>query len=155
MLRHPIVPSDSDGYSLIEVLTVLVLVLLMVSLAVPSMGSYVGQQKTRRALDMVAADLAYARALAVRAGEPTTIEFQTSGDYLIQVENVPAEVVKRVSLRSEYPGISLSPPTGTGRLTFNRRGLLRDIGSGFLVASLPGANDTISITATGRVYRDF
>lgn len=155
MRTKQFVPRDTGGYSLVEALTVLVMVLLIVGLAVPSMGAFVEGQKTRRALDVVAADLAYARALAVRAGESTTVEFQAGGDYLILVESTPADTAKRVSLGSEYPGITLGLPSPTGRVTFDRRGLIRDVGSGAIVASMPGSRDTLSFTATGRVYREY
>lgn len=154
MTRHTSLVADRAGHTLIELLTVLVLLMVLVSIAAPSMRGQIAQNKTRRALDRVAADIAYARMAAVRNGTSTVVQF-SGASYTVEVQSSPVRVVRSVELTRDYPGISLSPPTGDGRLVFNSRGLLVSSTPGPIVAAQGSASDTAVITAAGRVYRAY
>lgn len=143
---------DRSGFSIMEMLTVLVLIGLLAGLAQPSLAAYLARQKTRQALDHVVADVALTRMLAVRSGTETELAFTSATAYQIRQSN-PVQSIKRVSLEADYRGVQIAAPTADGRLVFNSRGLLRDRGTGRIVATVAGAGDTVEITTTGRAYR--
>lgn len=148
--------SDRSGYTMIEMLTVLVLVGIIASIAAPSMNSYVGHTKARRALDRVANDIAYARVAAVREGRQATVDFGASGStsYTILLEG-RADPIRTVRLGEDYPGVTVTPPTADRTLTFDSRGLLLTSDPGAIVVSAAGQADSALITTAGRVYRDY
>ena len=53
------------GFTLVELLTAIVIVGIGASLAAPAFGAYVEKNRTRRALDRIVADVAFARLFAV------------------------------------------------------------------------------------------
>ena len=155
-MSHPIrVAAGRGGYTLIELLTVLVLVLLIASLAVPSMNSYLGHTKSRRALDRITNDIALARMAAVRGGARSVMDFGGGNSYTITVEGVPPTVIRQVYLAQEYPGVTVAAPTADARLVFDSRGLLLSSMTGPLTVRAHGQADSALVTAGGRVYRDF
>ena len=146
--------SDRSGHTLIELMTVLVLILLVASFVVPSMDEYVGRNKTRRALDRVVNDVAFARMTAIRAGERSLVAFTGSG-YTVGLRTEVDSVLKSVSLSTEYPGIEVTPPNDEGELVFDSRGVLVGGQAGAIIVTMGSAVDSAIVTAAGRVYRDF
>ena len=143
------------GFSLIEILIVLVLMGITAALAQPSMENYVNRSKTRRALDRLTGDIAMTRMLAVRSGDRAVLEVSGTNRYRIWVEGVPVDTMKDVSLAEDYAGVQVQAPTPDGRLVFNGRGLLVTPGTGLMVARFGALADTLKITAAGRVYRAY
>jgi type II secretory pathway pseudopilin PulG len=154
MTRHISLVANRAGHTLVELLTVLVLLMVLVSVATPSMRGQIAQNKTRRALDRVAADIAYARMAAVRNGASTVLQFSGTS-YTIEVQSSPARTVRSVELTRDFPGVSLTPPTSDGRLVFDSRGLLISSTPGPMIAAQGSASDTAVITAAGRIYRAY
>lgn len=147
--------AGRDGHSLIELLTVLVLILVIASLTAPSMSSYIAEARTRRALDRVASDIAYARMVAVRARTPAAITFSSGTAYTIVLQTSPVKVIRSVSLRGEYAGVTVTPPVTSGSLVFDARGLLTTTNYGPIITRSIHSADTAVITPTGRIYRDY
>jgi prepilin-type N-terminal cleavage/methylation domain-containing protein len=147
--------AGRGGHTLLELLTVLVLILVMASLAAPSMTSYLGHTRTRRALDRVANDIALARMAAVRGGSRAVVDFSGGTSYTIALQSPSPSVLRTVDLGREYRGVTVRPPTADGRLVFDSRGLLLSATTGPIVVSAQGTADSAVITAGGRVYRDF
>lgn len=148
-------PGRTAGYTMIELLTVLVLVMLMVSMAGPSMRSYLNRNRAQRALDRISGDLSYTRALAVRTGQRTVLQFEGADAYSIQVTGAGARTVKRVSLGREFGALSISAPTATRGVAFDARGLVRDAGSGRIVVTAAAVRDSAYLTLSGRIYRAY
>lgn len=138
-----------------ELLVVIALIGITAAFAQPAMSAYVGRAKTRRALDRLTGDIAMARMLAVRSGTRAVVEIDGPDSYRIWMEGSPTETIRRVSLAQDYAGVSLQAATSDSRLVFNARGLLLDPGTGILVARLGAAEDTLRLTAAGRVYRAY
>lgn len=155
-MSHPIrAAAGRGGHTLLELLTVLVLILVIASLAGPSMNRYLGHTKTRRALDRVANDIALARMAAVRGGSRAVVDFSGGNTYTIALQGAAPSVIRTVYLSQEYRGVTVQPPTSNGQLVFDSRGLLLSATTGPIVVSAQGAADSAVITAGGRVYRDF
>ena len=144
------------GFTVIELVVVLMLMGIVAALAQPSMSEYVNRSKTRRALDRVTGEILSARMLAVRSGERAVLELSGPDRYRLWVEGTPVDTIRNVSLAADYPGVTLEAPGFTGgRLVFNGRGLLVDPGSGLVIARMGRRADTLKITAAGRIYRAY
>ena len=146
--------ADRSGHTLIELLTVLVLIAVIASLAAPSMTGYVARSKVRRALDRVTTDIAFARMAAVREGVRSEIVF-TAGSYQVQLQTAVPTIVRTVPLALDYPGVVVRPPTANGRLVFDSRGLVVSAPLVPIVTTAAGLADSAVITAAGRVYRAY
>lgn len=150
-----------DGYSLIELLTVLVLIAVLTSMAGPAMGRYVQQNKTRRALDLIAMDLSYARLVAVERSQRTWLRVQPNGNYTVDtlatngIDPVP---VKRVNLSNDIIGLTVVPGSAT-QFEFSSRGMVVNYGSetsgGVLKLTAGVARDSLFVSPSGRVYRAY
>lgn len=150
-----------DGYSLIELLTVLVLIAVLTSMAGPSMQRYVQQNKTRRALDRIAMDLSYARLMAVERSQQTWVRIQPNGNYTVDtlanngIDPVP---VKTVNLSGDIMGLRVTDGSAT-TFKFSSRGMVINYGSetsgGVLRMTAGSARDSLFVSPSGRVYRAY
>lgn len=144
------------GFTIFELLTVLVLLGIMLSLVVPAMDRVIAGAGTSRALDQLSADIAYARILAVRSGYTTSLRFNPDGSYDIVVESNPERTAKSVSLSSEYAGVRIIPPTP--QVSFDSRGIVTastDLNGGWFTARRNAEADSLSLSLAGQVYRAY
>lgn len=143
------------GFSLIEVMMVVVLIGIMAAIAAPSLSGYVDRSHARSAADRVRADIGYARMLAVRHARPTVVRFVDASYTISTVAANDAEsVVKRVNLGADHGGAALSPAGSV--LRFDSRGLLRAEAGEYPAAVLVtrgGASSTLVVLPTGRIYQ--
>ncbi|HEV2145897.1 MAG TPA: GspH/FimT family protein [Longimicrobiaceae bacterium] len=158
MTTPPSSPRRSTaGFSLLELMVVLLLVMIMASVAAPRMNTMAAKQKTQGAVGQLSADLAYARVLAVRWGRPTSVRFAASGtEYTVTVDTAGTaspnfRTVKRVQLGRDYAGVRLTPPAA--QVSFDTRGIVKAGGGTFTIAGAT-MTDTLNLNATGRTYRD-
>lgn len=145
--------SRQSGFTLIEMLTVLVIFGIMVSMAAPSLSGFVTRNKTHAALDRVAADLAFARMEAVRSGRSVSVTFAAPASYTIALVGT-AEGSRTTNLATDYPGLQLVGPS----MTFNSRGLLSngtDLNDSYVTATKGTAVDKLFVYGVGRVYREY
>lgn len=144
------------GFSMLEILIVLVTTAIVIGLAQPSLNSLVQRNQVRRALDRLAGDVAFARMHAVQEGRRTAIHIDGDGIYTIDTMSTGGTwgTVRTVDLRSEVPGLTLSQ--GDQRFEFDSRGILIDMGESAVVAMKRGVyGDSMFISPAGRTYRDF
>ncbi|MDQ3557220.1 MAG: GspH/FimT family pseudopilin [Gemmatimonadota bacterium] len=160
-MRNSRLLHSQGGFTLIEMMTVLVLFGIMASMAAPSLSGMVSVNKSQRALDQVSGDVAYARMLAVRTGGPVALRFNTEG-YTITREvptstGMTLQTMKTVNLTREYPGLVLQRPqtAPADSLNFNSRGIVTNLQSDAFVATAGGRTNTLTITALGVTYRDY
>jgi prepilin-type N-terminal cleavage/methylation domain-containing protein len=149
--------KQTDGFSLVEILAALVIMALLTSMAVPSMGEYVDRTNTRRALDRVVADVSYARVLSVQQGRRVRVNLLTDGTYVISSLDDGGNWIplRTVDLEAEYPAISLTG--GVTELEFSSRGLLNSTATsdGFIKVVRNTVRDSVFVSPAGRVYRAF
>lgn len=156
---------DARGVTLVELVMVVVLVAVLAGLAAPRFGRWLAGVRTSGALDTLAADLAYTRALAAQHGHRAVLRFGAGGPecpggsgfrgahaYTIVVRTRPERVVRTVSLRERAPRLCLEV-SGSDSLVFNSRGLLVPFGNRKVRARLDAAADSLTISVLGRIRR--
>ena len=143
------------GFSMIELLTSLVLVAVIVSVVAPSMDGYVDRMRTRRALDRLVSDVAFARVTAIQQGRRTAIRFLGEGQYTIDTLSTSGSwgALRTVSLRDDFRGVSIS--SGATSLEFSSRGLIQNVSDGIIRMERGTVRDSVFVAPTGRIYRDF
>lgn len=150
----PVHPRQG-GFTLIEILVVLTVILLATTIAAPRLNGVIAGQGTRGAIDQITADITLARSYAVREGFPASVRILSATEYQVTVDTsvTAPKLVKTVRLQDDYTGVQLTP--ATGRLTFNTRGLLRVQEFTRVKAVRGTARDSVQISSIGRTYRDY
>jgi prepilin-type N-terminal cleavage/methylation domain-containing protein len=153
---------STSGFTLIELVIVLVLFGILVALAAPNLAGYIRTTKVDGALNELSGDVAYTRMLAVRSGQRAKLTILSGGtSYIIEV-NEPStawRVAKQVNLATDYRSVTLSPAQTP--LAFNSRGLLLPPPSQptsqsvSIVAQYGSSNAVLKVLQTGRAYRDY
>jgi Tfp pilus assembly protein FimT len=137
---------------MIEIITALVVLGILVAISAPKLNGMITRDRTRAAVDQLAADVAYTRLLAVRNGVPSTLRFTSTG-YRVTVETATQRVAKRVDLRSEY-GVSFAQRPAGDTLSFNPRGLMSSTNAKIKV-SRESRVDSLVVTPLGGVLRGY
>lgn len=143
------------GFTLAEMLVVLVIMGLMAAMAGPRMSRWFQSLASRGASNQVAADLMLARTHAVREGRTVSFRVESATLYLVTLDNTngtAARELKRVDLSRMHPGTTVAP---TGRIAFDSRGMLRESAStsGAVRVARGNAADTITVSGVGRIKR--
>jgi prepilin-type N-terminal cleavage/methylation domain-containing protein len=150
---HPIRRRGRAGFTLVELLVVLLLMGLVLTLAAPKFMATIRYFTARSATSQVVADLALARTTAVREGRSTSLRILSASTYQVVVDANGAaadRTVKSVVVEGAARGVSLGT-VGT-RITFDSRGMRRNATESITVTRAEGV-DVVNVTIVGRVYR--
>ncbi|HEX2187859.1 MAG TPA: GspH/FimT family pseudopilin [Longimicrobiaceae bacterium] len=157
---------DRRGFTLVELLSVLVLVGIIASMAAPRFEGALARMRTRAALDRFTGDLYLARVTAVRTGRTVVVRFPGAArcsaggpgrygtdHYVVVVRDTPERVVKRVVVGEGGLCLEMNQ---SDSLRFDARGLLRGAGNRTVVARR-GADlrDSLTVSRAGRVLRRY
>lgn len=154
------------GFTLVEVGVVVAVIGIAAAIAVPRMAGMLAHLRTRAATNALAADIAYARSLAVKRGERVRLQIEpaagcpapspgAAGDGYRVLAGVEGVVVRRTGLRGLGGRLCLSS-NRSAELVFDTRGL--PVGHNnrtFVVRDRAYPADTLSFSAVGRVLRRF
>jgi len=153
MSRQPL-HTKARGFSLIELMFVLVLLAIMAGLAVPSLRGMVDRANATRALEGIAADIAHTRTMAVREGRSLAICFDSGSEpsYRIATGCDAGETLRTVRLSQEYTGVGLAAPAA---LVFNARGLRESADAETITVSRNGRSHSLTVSGIGRVHRNY
>jgi type IV fimbrial biogenesis protein FimT len=133
-----------------ELLITLAILAILLAIAVPRMGLWIRSNRVGAAYNEVVSDISVARLRALRAGQQSSFTIASSTSYNIVVNGT---TVKAVSLTRSYPGVTLSPTSGS--ITFNSRGIKTSGLDAITLTSSSGATRTMSINTLGKVTRDY
>jgi prepilin-type N-terminal cleavage/methylation domain-containing protein len=147
-LRH------RGGFSLAEMLIVLVIIGIALAMAVPRMQGVLHESALQGSLNQVASDLTLTRLRAVRGASRASLTINAAGTgYTVVVDPTGTpQTVKTVSFATDPRGLVLSPANTS--VTFDSRGLLVT-GTTTIVAARQGRRDSVFVTGVGRVYRGY
>jgi prepilin-type N-terminal cleavage/methylation domain-containing protein len=122
------------GFTLIEVILVVLIIGIAAAVVVPTMSS-AGSMQLRSAANMVAADLEYAKSMAISRGQPYTVDFSPSTERYWVLDGptgnvIPHPVKKGLPYTVDFPNESrlsqvqiVSTTFGThNRVTFDYLG---------------------------------
>lgn len=144
-------PLGRSGYSLTELLVVVMLIGIAASIMAPSFNRAVRSYRADAAEARLSGDLALARMTAVRRGRPASLVRVSSTQYRVIVERTPVQVLKTVFVSQEWPGFTIAASRDTIR--FNSRGLVMGGQEATVTVSGPGASGRVTVSPVGRVYR--
>lgn len=146
---------ETRGYSVLELMVVVLLIGILASLATPAMNTWVNRTRTTGALNRINSDVAYARVYAVREARSVWVQIGDDGRYSVDTLNasgVPAPL-RSVDLRVDHPELSTQGTTAT-QLRFNARGLAQGMtGAQYFKVAAGGARDSLFVSPAGRTYR--
>lgn len=147
--------GSESGFTLLELLTSLVVLAVIVSMAAPSFKGVASGARTRGVIDQVTADLSLARMYAVRDGRSTRLAITSATRYVVvrSPYTGATDTIKIVNLARDAVGVQLTPSTGL--LTFDSRGLLQSGSPTRVRATYQSRSDSVTISSVGRTYRDY
>ena len=85
------VQNTSSSFTMIEIIIVVVIIAIAAMMAIPMMTSAAGMQ-IRSAANMIAADLEYAKSMAISRGQNFSVVFDKAGDSY-RIENQNGDVI--------------------------------------------------------------
>ena len=141
------------GFTLTELLIVLIIAAIISSMALPKFFSFVRHLSARSAVSQVVTDLTMARTQAVREGRTVSLRMVNSYTYRVTVDNGAAVVstLKTVNVRGGQRDVTITP--ANARVIFDSRGMLAPGSATQLTVTRTGKQDIVSISGVGRVYR--
>jgi prepilin-type N-terminal cleavage/methylation domain-containing protein len=149
---------DVRGYTLLELITVLVVLAVCASLAAPRLQAMASRMRARAALDQVAMDLYQARMLAIQEGTRTVMRFRRRTDraechaptYTIVVRATPERTARTTTL--DLPASACLRLGTVDSVTFNSRGLPDGVGRKVILQQ-GGITDSLTFSLLGRTFR--
>ena len=145
------VQNTSGGFTMIEVVIVVVIIAIAAMMAIPMMTSAAGMQ-IRSASNVIAADLEYAKSMAISRGQDFSVVFDEAGDsYRIKnqdVDPIPHPVKKGFDYLIDFRRDSRLDKVDIADVDFNSTVLVT-----FDCLGSPDSGGIITLQAGGTIMR--
>lgn len=142
------------GFTLAEMLIVVVIIGIALAMAVPRMQGVLHESALQGALNQTASDLTLTRLRAVRSATRVSLKINAAGTgYSVIVDPTGTiDTLKSVSFADDAKGLVLAPADSS--VIFDSRGLLVN-GTRTITATRQGRTDSLSVSGVGRIYRGY
>ena len=145
----------SRGFTLIEILMVLVVVGIMMRIGLPFLRTGTNKSSVRGAMDAVASMHARAKAIAIQRGRIAGIVMNPSaGTMFIAARNTGGtawDTVGRVENMRNRFGVTFT--TTQNAIAFSPRGIGADVAATTIIITKSGFSDTLISSVGGRLIR--
>ncbi|QDS98340.1 GspH/FimT family pseudopilin [Adhaeretor mobilis] len=145
---------DRQGFTLVELAMVLLVMGILVAVAAPKYWTAITQYSCDLAAKEMEADLAYAAGVAQHTSQPVTVQFNTANHRYrilgVDDHDHPGQVFERNLSTGSAGGVTLLSAdfAGTQEVTFDIHG--RPDSAGVVVLEASSEQRTISVDVTGR-----
>lgn len=154
-MRELDVRSVGRGFTLIEVVMVVVLVGVLMSVALPFFRNATTKSSVRGAMDAMGSLHAVAKATSIQRGRITRLVFLPASSVALVVASdasgTGVDTVGAVEDLAERFGVSFTTTRDT--LVFTPRGIGAELSGTTIIVSKVDFSDTITISAAGRLTR--
>lgn len=143
--------ARSHGFTLVELMMVLVILAVLASLAAPSFRGMPEKRRLAAAAEAIYSDLQWARGSAIKSNSSVTATFTGTSSWQYHITGGAVKDIETTFTANEYPGISISGNTfAGGAVTFdNVRGTANN---GTLSLTSPsGYQLNVVVSVLGRV----
>ena len=149
-------PQSKAGFTLIELMIVMVIVAILLAVAIPSFNQHVQRGQMKSALSNFITAVAYARSQATSLNTEVHVFSKNSGDWTggwCVTTNSAACGTVNDSLLREFDGpssVNLAGNSDTALFSFNSRGFLTSNSSFISLCSDENAGKRITVLALGQ-----
>jgi len=148
MRTHP------RGFTLIEILMVVVVVGIMLTVGIPYFRNATSKGAVRSAMSAIASMHARAKAVAIQRGRSARMVLDASAGTIVITSTTPAGVtdtVGRVENLVNRFGVSFT--TTQTPITFSPRGIGTNASGTTIIITKSGFSDTVTVSAAGRLVQ--
>ncbi len=136
---------QNEGYTLIEIMTVMAIIAIAVSIAIPNVIGWFPKYRLRSGAEEIQSTLQLARLGAIKQNTSATVTFDTANHTFLATVN--GQTIKRGKMPAGIFIDSITSPSS--QIQFDSRGLANGSTGDILVRNNQGGTKTITVNIVG------